>query len=130
VKVTKEEWATARRMWPCDEDADFSVTITMPAQGQEDCDTVTAPVVDGTSWLVLSCSVHGRVMAASTSWELGALLTAAERHYVLRHLRPRSVKAATGTGQAAVPCGTCPSCQAPYWMPHHADCRKAGHHDQ
>jgi hypothetical protein len=71
-RVTAEGLAAARRAWPSDEGTDFTVTIAQSA--------------DGTCWLVLSCSAHGNVMAASTAWDLGDLSLAAERHYARRHL--------------------------------------------
>lgn len=73
--ITDEEWSVARRMWPDDEDADFTLAF---AAGN-----------DGTPWMRLSCSVHGPVVSAVT-WEMGSLNLAVGRHYVLRHLRPRT----------------------------------------
>jgi hypothetical protein len=70
--ITDEERHVARRLWPDDEETDFTVRSGTSA--------------DGTIWTWLRCSAHGGVMA-SVEWDLGMLNIAAEGHYVRKHLR-------------------------------------------
>lgn len=97
--ITGEERAVARRLWPDDEETDFTVAV----------------VPGDPAWIRLSCSVHGPVIAAVT-WDLGELLVAAERHYVTRHLRPnraaRPGECSFCSGGMADYC-TCPPEEAP-----------------
>jgi hypothetical protein len=77
--ITSEEWDAARKAWPDDEDTSFTLSVASSS--------------NGTPWMSLACSAHGGVVAA-TSWDLGELVIAAERHYVTGHLR--QPPAATG----------------------------------